>query len=219
MELVRATTLVPIQFTNEPSTVLTELFQRVQSNPDARVAARSDTSTNFEQFFELYHTMMKSTQNGIIAAEGISHHIFYNTVDRVQLEYTGSNYELRQPDIEVGNVKMKHQTGYVEFFVKQPSQVRTPLIEPVEPTTTTLQVRWNFTYKRAYRYSLIKESRGTTRSDACKAQARYFWLLETIPNNKYFMNIGLNNKVKKFRSKVDDLIGRYESNTFTHGTS
>lgn len=211
MENVRTATSVPVQFVTEPEVILNTLFQRVQANPDANVAARSVTSLNFAQFFELYQTMMKSTQNGIIAAEGITYHIFYNTDDNVRLEYTGSNYELKRPEIEVGNTELKHPTGpVVEFFIRQPLQVRTPITEPVEPTTTTLQVRWNFTYKRAYRYSLIKESRGRTRSDACKAQARYCWLLETIPNSKYFVDMGLNSKVAKFHSKVDDLIGPYE---------
>jgi hypothetical protein len=194
---------------------LVKLFAAAAADSLAAVAARSRTCLHWQQFLTLFDTFMKSVRYGVLAAEGISHHLTFELADGSHLEYSGSDYQLVCPVQERMVKGFQHTSGAFDVYLKKHdvSSPRPPEGVSLQPVTVKLEQKWNFNYKKACRYSLVKCSVGRTRADACQAQEKYYWELEVTPSSsKYTLD---NNQVNasKFLMKIDDLLGRYERRT------
>lgn len=183
-----------------------QLFSANSKTP-SKVCARYCTPMEFDDFFILYETLMKSAHHGILAAEGISHHMIFE-VENTVLEYTGFNYKLCDLVQAVSKSIVKIGEDSVELFcVEQHINSKPKVPTPFRPNRVVIQQRWNFKYKNAFRYSLVQFSTGRTKADAAQSTPKYTWYLETIPNAKYFKNLELLAQVKNFQEKIKDLLG------------
>lgn len=194
----------------EVTSKLETLFHRqlsgANSQTPGKVCARYSTPFEFEDFFVLYETLMKSAHHGVLAAEGISNHLLFEVKGKV-LEYTGANYKLCDSVEEVLKCTVQLGGDQVELLYVEQHASKPSVPTPFQPCRVVIQQRWNFKYKNAFRYSLVQYSTGLTRADAAKSQPKYTWFLETIPGAKYFKNLEMLTQVNKFQEKIKDLLG------------